>query len=122
MYPIEKYQFAIKPAKKDIFGGYISGPQVIAISSYAGQKVRGVAKCHANDIENFDEEYGKKLAALRCAEKIAEKRLNRAARKVIEAQNQFVGARDHLNNMYGYYDNAQTEYAEIMNELAKMGE
>lgn len=122
MYPIEKYHFAIKPAKKNVFGEYISGPQVIAISSYAGQKVRGVAKCHVNDIENFDEEYGKKLAALRCAEKITEKRMTRAAKKVAEAREQFERARDHLNNMYQYFNNAQKEYVEIMDEFTKMGE
>lgn len=122
MYPIEKYQFAIKPAKKSVFGEYVSGPQVIAISSYAGQKVRGIAKCHVNDIENFDEEYGKKLAALRCAERIAEKRMVRSVRKIHEAMENYEKARKHLSDMYEYYDNAQAEYAEIQDELAKMGE
>ena len=45
---------------------------VIAVSSYAGRKVRGKAICSADD--TFDEERGKQLARLRCAVKIDEKR------------------------------------------------
>ena len=37
MYPIEKYKF------------YTNGSRVIAVSSYAGKTVRGVAVCHAGD-------------------------------------------------------------------------
>ena len=51
MYPIEKYKF------------YTNGSRVIAVSTYAGKTVRGVAVCHAGD--TFSLEKGKKLAALR---------------------------------------------------------
>ena len=61
MYPIEKYKF------------YTNGSRVIAVSTYAGKTVRGVAVCHAGD--TFSLEKGKKLAALRCAEKIAKSAL-----------------------------------------------
>ena len=37
MYPIEKYKF------------YTNGSRVIAVSTYAGKTVRGVAVCHAGD-------------------------------------------------------------------------
>ena len=50
--------------------------KVICISTYAKKVVRGVAKCSPND--NFDIEIGKRLAQLRCDEKIADKRANRA--------------------------------------------
>ena len=70
MYPIEKYKF------------YTNGSRVIAVSTYAGKTVRGVAVCHAGD--TFSLEKGKKLAALRCAEKIAKKRVARANQKVDE--------------------------------------
>lgn len=48
MYPIEKYKF------------YTNGSRVIAVSTYAGKTVRGVAVCHAGDA--FSLEKGKKLA------------------------------------------------------------
>ena len=54
----------------------VTGNKVIAISSYAGKTVKGIAKCHPND--EFNEEIGKNLAAARCNRKIAEKRYKRA--------------------------------------------
>ena len=50
--------------------------KVIAVSTYAGKTVRGVAKCDVND--TFSLEKGKELAAARCNEKIAKKRFTRA--------------------------------------------
>lgn len=45
---------------------------VVAVASYAGQTIRGVAKCSEQD--EFDLEIGKELAAARCAVKIAKAR------------------------------------------------
>lgn len=70
-FPLEKYRF------------YFAGNKIIAISTYAGKITRGVAICHPED--KFDKEIGKKLAAARCNEKIAQKRYNRAQSKYIEA-------------------------------------
>lgn len=53
--------------------------KVVAVSTYAGKVVRGVAKCDAND--TFSLEKGKELAAARCNQKIAKKRLTRAENK-----------------------------------------
>ena len=50
--------------------------KVVAVSTYAGKVVRGVAKCDVND--TFSLEKGKELAAARCNEKIAKKRFTRA--------------------------------------------
>ena len=50
--------------------------KVVAVSTYAGKVVRGVAKCDVND--TFSLEKGKELAAARCNEKIAKKRFARA--------------------------------------------
>ena len=50
--------------------------KVIAVSTYAGKVVRGVAKCDVNDTFSFEK--GKELAAARCNEKIAKKRFTRA--------------------------------------------
>jgi len=65
---------------------YIETPnKVIALSTYAGKTVRGVAKCHPND--TFDVEFGHKLAAARCNAKIARKRLARAFDQYCEVIN-----------------------------------
>lgn len=79
--------------------------KVIALSSFAGKTVRGVAKCHPGDV--FDIEYGKQLAAARCGRKIAEKRYKRAndkyyeiARRVLEVDKEFHEACDYLTNSY----------------------
>ena len=53
--------------------------KVIAVSTYAGKVIRGVAKCDVNDTFSFEK--GKKLAAARCNQKIAKKRLTRAENK-----------------------------------------
>ena len=60
-----------------------AGNKIICISTYAKKVVKGIAKCSPND--NFDIEIGKKLAQLRCDEKIADKRANRALDKYLEA-------------------------------------
>ena len=100
MYPIEKYRF------------YTNGSRVIAVSTYAGRTVRGVATCHDGD--EFSLEKGKKLAALRCAEKIAKKRVARANRKVDEVYWAYVDAEAYLNKMVDYKDDALYELNEVI--------
>ena len=91
MYPIEKYRY------------YTNGNKVIAVSTYAGKTVRGVAKCAPED--EFDLETGKKIAAARCAVRIAEKRVARAEQKVEEANVMLGRARAHYDKMDDYmYD------------------
>ena len=63
---------------------YETPNKVIAVSSFAGQTVRGVAKC--NPADEFDAEKGAALAAARCGLKIAQKRTKRAYAKVDEAK------------------------------------
>ena len=62
--------------------------KVVAVSTYAGKVVRGVAKCDVND--TFSLEKGKKLAAARCNEKIAKKRLTRAENKRRETAKEYM--------------------------------
>ena len=100
MFPIEKYKF------------YTNGSRVIAVSTYAGRTVRGIAVCHADD--EFSLEKGKQLAALRCAEKIARKRLSRAECKVDEAYWAYVDAEAYLNKMADYKDDAFYELTEVI--------
>ena len=59
---------------------YTNGKNVVvAVASYKGRTIRGVAKCSEQD--EFDLETGKKLAAARCAVKIAKKRVKYAKRE-----------------------------------------
>ena len=76
-----------------------TGNKIIAISSYAGRTVKGVAKCHPND--EFDLEAGKALAAARCNKKIAAKRWARALKKYNEAF-------DEMNRIVEEYDKARS--------------
>ena len=84
------------PTYKYYFGKNV----VVAVSSFAGKTVRGVAKCGPND--EFDVEKGKELARARCARKIAEKRYKRAVKKCEEAQRIFNEATSHFVNMQHY--------------------
>ena len=62
-FPLSKYKYVIIPEKQ----------MIIAITTYAGKTVKGVARCHDNDVWN--EEIGKKIAAYKCNLKVQKKRL-----------------------------------------------
>ena len=101
-FPLEKYRF------------YTNGNRVIAVSTYCGKTVRGVAICHPDD--NFDLETGKRIAAARCNEKVAEKRLARASNKAIEAGLDVARAQQHQKEMQEYYNDAYIAYNEAAME------
>ena len=101
--------------KNPTYKFYVTGNMVIAVSSFAGKKVRGVAKCNPND--NFDLEKGKTLAAARCGEKIARKRIKRAYTKVDEAQAQVNAAVRNLSEMLKYQADAEAKYNSAEFEL-----
>lgn len=84
---------------------YETPNKVIAVSSFAGQTVRGVAKC--NPADNFDSEKGAALAAARCGVKIAEKRVKRAYSKVDEAKAILDAATTHMSEMMKYQADAE---------------
>lgn len=98
---------------------YVVTPnKVIAISTYAGRTVKGVAKCHPND--TFDVEFGKKLAAARCNEKIAYKRLTRALNKFTEAVDESVAADEKMKRMRDYVLDAGTAHEEAQRVLMEL--
>ncbi len=78
--------------------------KVIALSTYAGKTVRGIAKCDPRD--EFDLEAGKDLAAARCNVKVAKKRLHRAMKKKIEAMEALLEAKRHYDQMSQYLDDS----------------
>ena len=87
---------------------YETPNKVIAVSSFAGQTVRGVAKC--NPADGFDSEKGAALASARCGVKIAEKRMKRAYNKVDEAKAMVDAAISHLSDMMKYQSDAEANY------------
>ena len=100
MYPIEKYKYFTTKTKDN-------REKVIAISTYAGRTVRGSAICDADD--TYSLEKGKELAAARCAEKIAEKRVARAHTKLAEAAHMVAQADNHFIRMDEYVEDAENE-------------
>ncbi len=100
-YPLEKYRF------------YTAGNKIIAVSTYAGRQVRGVAICHPDD--QFDLNTGKRIAAARCNHKVAEKRYARASAKYAEAMKQLAEAQQHVEAMRDY----MTDSFVAMNEAAQ---
>ena len=99
MFPIEKYKF------------YQAGKKIIAVSTYAGRTVRGVAVC--DDADTFDLEKGKALAAARCGLKIAHKRRARAEKKYNEAYNAVMEAETRLDKMADYCNDATMAVEEV---------
>lgn len=90
--------------KNPTYKYYFGKNTVVAVSSFAGKTVRGVAKCGPND--EFDVKKGKELARARCARKIAEKRFKRAMKKCEEAQRTLNEATSYFGNMERYFGEA----------------
>ena len=104
MYPMDKCKY------------YIAKNKVIAVSTYAGRTVRGVAKTDPQD--TFDIETGKKLAALRCNEKVAKRRYARAQKKVKEAAQALDVAKNHYHKMLQYMNDAHDAYGQAEKDVA----
>lgn len=105
-FPLSKYHF------------YFDGPRVIAVSTYAGKTVRGVAVCSSED--KFDVELGKRIAAAKCNEKIAKKRFERAQRKVAEANSNLERAIQQREKMVAYSSDAYVAYNDAAQEYDQL--
>lgn len=101
-----KYKYIVTPTK------------VIALSTYAGRPVRGIAKCHPND--TFDVEYGKALAAARCNEKIARKRYARATKKYNELVAEIEAFNKRAAEVADYLHNSSTGVTEAIARLKEV--
>lgn len=102
----------------DKYKYYTGKNEVVAVSTYAGKTVRGVAKCHADD--EFDLAKGQRLAAARCHEKIAKKRLRRSDRKMKEAYAQVVEAVNYYNRMVDYNKDAVEDFNLAQGEVVTL--
>ena len=108
-YSLEKYRFFNR-----------SNREVIAVSTYAGKPVRGVAKLTPGD--TFNEEAGKKLAAARCNEKIARKRFARATAKIKEAKASYEKEIAWYNRMVDYYNDSAAAVEEAVKMVKELEE
>jgi hypothetical protein len=93
-YSIDKYQFDVHQHPEYL------GTEVVASSTYAGKPVNGKAICHVGD--EYNEEIGFQLAAARCAEKVARKRMARANKMYDEALREMTKAKKRLDDMLIY--------------------
>ena len=108
MYPLEKYQYVTYTRKDGI-------KEVVALSTYAGKTVRGVAKCDPNDEYNMGK--GMELAAARCNAKIAKKRKAAAMKAHREAVIAFNEAKIRLADMENYVTDSQCRESEAKDYL-----
>jgi hypothetical protein len=107
-FPIDKYNFIQHTTKS-------GAEQIIAISTYAGRTVKGIATCSPAD--TFSVEAGKELAAARCNLKVAKKRAKRAQEKVESAAKELNVAERHYNKMIDYAADARLDLTNAQNRL-----
>ena len=101
---------------KDRYKYYTDGVgKIIAVSTYAGKVVRGVAKCDPKD--EFDMSKGRELAKARCDCKIAEKRKRRAAKEKAKAAAALTRAYEHFSKMSNYFSDASNDVDKMRKEL-----
>lgn len=96
---------------------YINNNEVVCVSHYAGKAVRGVAKCSPED--QFNEEFGKTLARLRCDKKVAKLRFKRASKLYSEAEAMVDAAEDLLDKRDEYYCDAGQALDDASDALAE---
>jgi hypothetical protein len=115
-YPVSNYRIVVHQHPE------YNTTEIIAMSTYAGDTIKGKAICHIND--NYDEKAGTELAVARCSEKIARKRKARATRLLKFSKEQLAEAQRYVDKMTHYYEDACAEAdeatAEVADILAKM--
>ena len=103
----------MKDVKYKIFTN--ANSDVIAVSTYAGKTVKGIAKCDPRD--TFDMNKGIEIAEARCEKKVADKRLARARKKYVEAEQKFRDATAYLHKMSDYVSDATEALEKAENAL-----
>lgn len=105
-----KYKYVIDEEKRTI----------VALSTFAGEVVRGVARCAPGDV--WDIEEGKKLAETRCSAKIAHKRLRRAEEMVEWAVDGFEYFAEQVEKYKKYESDSIEKVKCVTAQLAKLEE
>lgn len=91
---------------------------VVAMSTFAGRPVAGVAKCSPEDA--FDVNAGKNLAAARCALKVAKRRMKRAAACLVSATSMLEYFSDRVEKMKHYNTDAKVGYEQALAKLVEL--
>ena len=94
---------------------YRANNKVIAISTFAGKTVKGIAKCDPSD--EFSMNIGEELAAARCNNKIAAKRVRCAQRKLDEAVKALEFANSQVEFATKYLNESTVKYEESVREV-----
>ena len=90
---------------------------VICTTTYKNQSVRGVAKLDPDD--EFVLSNGKHLAYLRCDEKRARKKLNRANKAYEEAAERLLEAKRNLDKAAEFVDDSRWQLEAAVSNLTK---
>ena len=85
----------------------VEGNEVTCTTHFAGLPVVGVAKC--DPLDEFDENYGKRLAKARADAKVAEKRQQTARRQLTQALDDLERAKRLIAKKQAYFDGATVE-------------
>ena len=108
---------------KECYSYVMHGDVISAGAKFAGNWVWGHA--HRHPADEYDETFGKNLAAARCNEKIAELRWRRARKKYddarragVEADRIFEGACDYLANAYDLRKSARLRVSSLLEASA----
>lgn len=107
-FPLEKYRYS----SYELPDGKT---KVIAESSYRGNRVRGYAICSPED--NFNLELGKKLAAMRCNEKIQVKKMRALSKDIELCTNEIEACSNYVLQMRKKYNDIFTEYQKDCEDL-----
>ena len=93
---------------------------IVALSTFAGKPVAGVARCMEED--EFNVADGKELAAARCSVKVAEKRMKRAEMQLAIALDWAEYWTNRAEKMRKYDLDAANAYREALRNLADIEE
>ena len=97
---------------------YYKENEVIAVSRYAGKNIRAFAKCNPND--EFNKEFGEKLATARVNEKIAKKKLKNAIKAKTDALKEMEKAQMRYKNMCDYFNDATEQLKNCINKVSEI--
>ena len=92
--------------------------KIVAVSSYAGRTVRGVAKCDPRD--NFNRSKGEELAQARCNLKVAIKRYKRAETELGKAERAVIDAQNRVKKMKEYIEDASSQLSLAHSKLQEI--
>lgn len=105
---------------KDFYKYYINEnkKEIIAVCHYAGRTIRGKAKCALGD--DFNVEFGKKLAKAKAELKVHKIKWQNASIKALEAETQLLTAKRHREKMIKYLEDSTEQMTVARYELVNI--